>query len=126
MATSWRAISAGYRVLVAIQTLGWAVAAFVNISRRSTVARAEHLYPVVLTGTATLFLLGGVANHVWRRRRPSLPLYRSLIRSWLALQLGGALALAAFMVSASNYSFLVGVAALSLMHFLSPNRFQNG
>src|ERR1044072_2291935 len=108
---SWRAICATYRVLVATQTLCWAVASFASIYRRSTQSTAQ-LPVVVLTSAATLFLLFSVANYAWCRRQPSCRLVGAIVRSWLAVRLGGALA-------------LVGVSALLLMHFLSPNRLQD-
>jgi hypothetical protein len=122
---SWRTICATYRALVAAQTLGWAVAAFASISRRSTVSPAAHLPAMWLTGAAALCLLGGMANYAWRRLQPSATLVAAILRSWLALQLGGAFALGAFVVSSRMYCFVVGAAALSLMHLLSPNRFQH-
>ena len=107
-----RRLANAYRLLVALQTLGWAGAAGWRVAHR---APPSPLSPALLAAVAALVLI-------------ALPLFatRTLPRialGWLFLQVAGWSLLVSYATGGARASFYAGIAVLAAMHAFTPNRY---
>lgn len=125
-AASWRLAATVYRALVAAQTLAWAALSFAKVlspTRRVRLADG-HVVGLAVLVLCVTGLAAGILT-VARRRGALGPVTKErIILTWIWFQLSGVLALFGYFASGDMPCFLAGVAALGLMHCVSPNRFR--
>jgi hypothetical protein len=119
----WKARAAMYRMLVAAQTLCWAVVSLARIVRRPPPPppATERIAAALVLGSIAGIAAGLGAFYLRRARSPDRD---AVVLSWVCFQAAGFLALTGYAVAGNVPCFVVGILALAVMHAFSPNRFQ--
>jgi len=122
-AKAWRRSRATYRVLVAVQTIAWAVTALTKVIARQPRAAPDEPIGIGLAIAALSGLAAGLLTYYARTagRRDR----RTVILTWVWFQAGGVSALVGYAITGKTICFVAGIMTLMLMHAFSPNRFRD-
>jgi len=122
-ACDWNVRARIYRILVVVQTLGWAVVSLARTIRRPLPSSpaTERIAVALALGSLVGIAAGVVAFY---RRRTKLGDRTAVVPAWISFQSAGLPALTGYAVAGKALCFVVGMLTLAVMHAFSPNRFQ--